>query len=54
MYQVGKHALRSLQTYARVPCGYAAVKDVRTSVHEDRLVIFHITYFKLKKKMHKF
>ncbi|KAF4522599.1 hypothetical protein B566_EDAN003579 [Ephemera danica] len=32
--------MRSLQTYARVPCGYAAVKDVRTSAHEDRMDSF--------------
>jgi mannosidase alpha-like ER degradation enhancer 3 len=33
---VGRDILRSLQTFARVPCGYAAVKDVRTNHHEDR------------------
>ncbi|XP_026675888.1 ER degradation-enhancing alpha-mannosidase-like protein 3 [Diaphorina citri] len=27
---VGKSVLRALQTHARVPCGYAAVRDVRT------------------------
>jgi ER degradation enhancer, mannosidase alpha-like 3 len=32
--------LSSLQRYARVPCGYAAVKDVRTSQHEDRMDSF--------------
>jgi mannosidase alpha-like ER degradation enhancer 3 len=34
--EVGRTVLRSLQTYARVPCGFAAVKDVRTGQHEDR------------------
>lgn len=34
--EVGRNVLKSLQKYARVPCGYAAVKDVRTGVHEDR------------------
>ncbi|XP_065342933.1 ER degradation-enhancing alpha-mannosidase-like protein 3 isoform X2 [Cloeon dipterum] len=38
--QVGKHALQALQKYARVPCGYAAVKDVRTAAHEDRMDSF--------------
>jgi ER degradation enhancer, mannosidase alpha-like 3 len=40
MLQVGKDALRALQKFARVPCGYAAVKDVRTAVHEDRMDSF--------------
>lgn len=35
---VGRNVLRSLQTYARVACGYASVKDVRTGAHEDRSV----------------
>lgn len=34
--RVGEQVLRSLQKHAWVPCGYAAVKDVRTGVHEDR------------------
>ena len=33
---VGKQVLQGLQTYARVPCGYAAVSDVRTGLHDDR------------------
>ncbi|RZF46376.1 hypothetical protein LSTR_LSTR007909 [Laodelphax striatellus] len=37
---VGKHVLKALQKYARVPCGYAAVKDVRTGLHEDRMDSF--------------
>ncbi|XP_046676855.1 ER degradation-enhancing alpha-mannosidase-like protein 3 [Homalodisca vitripennis] len=37
---VGRDILRALQTYARVPCGYAAVKDVRTNHHEDRMDSF--------------
>jgi len=32
--------LRALQKFARVPCGYAAVKDVRTAAHEDRMDSF--------------
>ncbi|XP_058445795.1 ER degradation-enhancing alpha-mannosidase-like protein 3 [Malaya genurostris] len=35
--QVGKKALKALQKHARVPCGYAAVNDVRTGKHEDRM-----------------
>lgn len=37
---VGKRVLKSLQKYARVPCGYAAVNDVRTGKHEDRMDSF--------------
>lgn len=37
---VGKMALRALQQHTRVPCGYAAVNDVRTRVHEDRMDSF--------------
>uniref|UniRef100_A0A1S4GZW9 alpha-1,2-Mannosidase n=2 Tax=Anopheles gambiae TaxID=7165 RepID=A0A1S4GZW9_ANOGA len=33
----GKKALKALQKHARVPCGYAAVNDVRTGKHEDRM-----------------
>lgn len=38
--EVGKKVLESLQQYARVPCGFAAVKDVRTGNHEDRMDSF--------------
>ncbi|KAK3866003.1 hypothetical protein Pcinc_028431 [Petrolisthes cinctipes] len=38
--RVGEHILRLLQKHAWVPCGYAAVKDVRTGVHEDRMDSF--------------
>lgn len=38
--QVGRSALRALQQHARVPCGYAAVNDVRTRAHEDRMDSF--------------
>ncbi|XP_018018323.1 ER degradation-enhancing alpha-mannosidase-like protein 3 isoform X2 [Hyalella azteca] len=38
--RVGQEALRSLQKRAWVPCGYAAVKDVRTGAHEDRMDSF--------------
>ncbi|KAL5281282.1 EDEM3 family protein [Megaselia abdita] len=38
--QVGKKALKALQKYAKVPCGYAAVNDVRTGKHEDRMDSF--------------
>lgn len=37
---VGKRVLKSLQRYARVSCGYAAVNDVRTGKHEDRMDSF--------------
>lgn len=29
--------MKALQKYARVPCGYAAVNDIRTGKHEDRM-----------------
>ncbi|CAG0883021.1 unnamed protein product [Darwinula stevensoni] len=38
--EVGKKVLKSLQIHARVPCGFAAVSDVRTGVHEDRMDSF--------------
>ncbi|XP_066261807.1 ER degradation-enhancing alpha-mannosidase-like protein 3 isoform X2 [Euwallacea similis] len=38
--EVGKNVLKSLQKYARVPCGYAAVNDVRTGKKEDRMDSF--------------
>jgi len=41
--EVGEKVLRSLQQHARVTCGYAAVKDVRTLQHEDRMDSFVLT-----------
>lgn len=38
--EAGRSILESLQKYARVPCGFAAVKDVRTGTHEDRMDSF--------------
>uniref|UniRef100_A0A224X743 alpha-1,2-Mannosidase n=1 Tax=Panstrongylus lignarius TaxID=156445 RepID=A0A224X743_9HEMI len=38
--QVGKNILKGLQTHARVACGYAAVGDVRTRQHDDRMDSF--------------
>ncbi|KAK4877426.1 hypothetical protein RN001_009932 [Aquatica leii] len=38
--EVGKNVLKSLQKYARVPCGYAAVNDVHTGKQEDRMDSF--------------
>ncbi|XP_071948270.1 ER degradation-enhancing alpha-mannosidase-like protein 3 [Antedon mediterranea] len=35
--EVGKQIVDSLQQYARVPCGFAAIRDVRTGGHEDRM-----------------
>ncbi|BET00321.1 Glycosyl hydrolase family 47 [Nesidiocoris tenuis] len=37
---VGKKILKGLQRHARVPCGYAAVGDVRTGHHDDRMDSF--------------
>ena len=33
---IGKSIVESLDKYARVKCGFAAMKDVRTKAHEDR------------------
>ncbi|CAH1736864.1 ER degradation-enhancing alpha-mannosidase-like protein 3 [Aphis gossypii] len=37
---VGRQVLNSLQKYARVECGFAAVKDVRTTANEDTMDSF--------------
>ncbi|XP_025420375.1 ER degradation-enhancing alpha-mannosidase-like protein 3 [Sipha flava] len=37
---VGREVLNSLQKYARVECGFAAVKDVRTTTNEDTMDSF--------------
>lgn len=34
--EVGRTVLENLNRFARVPCGFAAMKDVRTGSHEDR------------------
>lgn len=34
--EVGKKVLDNLQLHARVPCGFAAIKDVKTGAHEDQ------------------
>lgn len=33
---MAKKVLRTLQEHTRVPCGFAAVNDIRTLKHEDR------------------
>ncbi|XP_028647319.1 ER degradation-enhancing alpha-mannosidase-like protein 3 isoform X1 [Erpetoichthys calabaricus] len=40
--QVGKSIVDSLNGHARVPCGFAAVQDVRTGTHEDRMDSFFL------------
>ncbi|XP_069593369.1 ER degradation-enhancing alpha-mannosidase-like protein 3 isoform X2 [Ranitomeya imitator] len=40
--EVGKTIIENLNKYARVPCGFAAVKDVRTGSHEDRMDSFFL------------
>ncbi|XP_025112194.1 ER degradation-enhancing alpha-mannosidase-like protein 3 isoform X2 [Pomacea canaliculata] len=35
--EVGKKVLDNLQLHARVPCGFAAIKDVKTGAHEDQM-----------------
>jgi mannosidase alpha-like ER degradation enhancer 3 len=38
--EVGKNVLKSLPKHARVACGYATIKDVRTLQKEDRMDSF--------------
>ncbi|KAG2465321.1 EDEM3 protein, partial [Polypterus senegalus] len=40
--RVGKSIVDSLNGHARVPCGFAAVQDVRTGTHEDRMDSFFL------------
>ncbi|XP_041098539.1 ER degradation-enhancing alpha-mannosidase-like protein 3 isoform X2 [Polyodon spathula] len=40
--QVGRSIVDSLDRHARVPCGFAAVQDVRTGRHEDRMDSFFL------------
>lgn len=37
---MAKKVLRTLQDHTRVPCGFAAVNDIRTGKQEDRLDSF--------------
>ena len=37
---VASRALDQLETHARSPCGYAAIRDVRTKAREDRMDSF--------------
>ncbi|KAG7488228.1 hypothetical protein MATL_G00030310 [Megalops atlanticus] len=40
--EVGHSVLENLNRFARVPCGFAAMKDVRTGSHEDRMDSFFL------------
>uniref|UniRef100_A0A8C2GP46 alpha-1,2-Mannosidase n=1 Tax=Cyprinus carpio TaxID=7962 RepID=A0A8C2GP46_CYPCA len=40
--KVGQSIVEKLNTHARVPCGFAAVQDVRTGTHEDRMDSFFL------------
>uniref|UniRef100_A0A3B3Z7G1 alpha-1,2-Mannosidase n=1 Tax=Periophthalmus magnuspinnatus TaxID=409849 RepID=A0A3B3Z7G1_9GOBI len=40
--EAGRTILDNLNRYARVPCGFAAMKDVRTGSHEDRMDSFFL------------
>uniref|UniRef100_A0A8C1LSD2 alpha-1,2-Mannosidase n=1 Tax=Cyprinus carpio TaxID=7962 RepID=A0A8C1LSD2_CYPCA len=42
LYKVEMYSLSKLNTHARVPCGFAAVQDVRTGTHEDRMDSFFL------------
>ena len=41
---VGKSVIENLDRLARVPCGFAAIKDVTSGTHEDQYVM-HVTHF---------
>lgn len=40
--KVGQSIVEKLNAHARVPCGFAAVQDVRTGTHEDRMDSFFL------------
>ncbi|XP_056628408.1 ER degradation-enhancing alpha-mannosidase-like protein 3 isoform X1 [Triplophysa dalaica] len=40
--EAGRTILENLNRFARVPCGFAAMKDVRTGSHEDRMDSFFL------------
>ncbi|XP_037548301.1 ER degradation-enhancing alpha-mannosidase-like protein 3 [Nematolebias whitei] len=40
--RVGQSIVEKLNAYARVPCGFAAIQDVRTGTHEDRMDSFFL------------
>ncbi|KAK3739588.1 hypothetical protein QZH41_011211 [Actinostola sp. cb2023] len=55
--EVGKNIVEKINEHARVPCGFAALKDVRTLTHEDRMDSFvlaetfkYLFFFSLKSK----
>jgi len=39
--EVGKSVVENLDRLARVPCGFAAIKDLTAGTHEDQCVISH-------------
>ena len=41
--EVGKHIVEKINEHARVPCGFAALRDVRTLSHEDRYKYLTLT-----------
>ncbi|XP_041862190.1 ER degradation-enhancing alpha-mannosidase-like protein 3 isoform X1 [Melanotaenia boesemani] len=40
--EAGRSIMENLNRFARVPCGFAAMKDVRTGSHEDRMDSFFL------------
>ncbi|XP_051929675.1 ER degradation-enhancing alpha-mannosidase-like protein 3 isoform X2 [Hippocampus zosterae] len=40
--EAGRTIMENLNRFARVPCGFAAMKDVRTGSHEDRMDSFFL------------
>ena len=40
--EVGRQMLENLREFARVPCGYAAILDVRQKSHEDKMDSFFL------------
>lgn len=43
--EAGRTILDNLNRFARVPCGFAAMKDVRTGSHEDRFAFWLFFFF---------
>jgi len=37
--EVGKSVVDNLDRLARVPCGFAAIKDVTSGTHEDQYIV---------------
>ena len=41
--EVGRNLVGSLETFSRVPCGYAALRDTARGTHDDRMDSFFLS-----------